>query len=385
MILKAVGDISFARRIEGFVREHGDAYPWEPVRNLLNGADLLFGNLESVMIPPDFPQDQTNQHFQVLASDDSMTSSLQSAGFDIVNLAANHILDCGWQGLLHTQKRIEEAGMMTLGVGDGPDTSAALKTKLVGDTRVGFLSYIEMNKWTMLGGGGRVAYYDSSVVLQAVVQAKKQVDTLVVSFHGDTEFSKAPALPRVKEFRQLAEAGADVILAHHPHVPQGVEMWEGSLIAYSLGNFAFDTGPYQHKHSPVDSLRSYILSVEIVDGCVVGWSRDLLKINLEEARPEPLTQTEQAEHAAHYEQLDQLLRSDETIREHWHENCRYWLEHFWPEIIEHDPNKLIEQFGWHWVHDFPQLINGLKDMAEVQYQKHAGNDFEWTRPFSPFE
>ncbi len=385
MILKAVGDISFARRLEGFVREHGAGYPWERVRPVLEGADILFGNLESVMVPPDFPADQANPHFQVLASDDSMVSSLQTGDFNVINLAANHILDCGWRGLLHTQNKIEEAGMMTLGVGENHEASTALKTQLVGDTRVGFLSCIEVNRWTMLGGGGRVAYYDFHQALAAVAEAKQQVDTLIFSFHGDLEFSRTPALPRVKEFRQLTEAGADIILAHHPHVPQGVELWEGSLIAYSLGNFAFDTGPYQHKHCPVDSLRSHILSVEIENGRVTGWSRELLKINPDEARPEPLTPTEQAEHAAHYEQLDKLLLSDETVRKHWHANCQYWLEYFWPEIIKHGPAGFMEKFGWHWIPEFPQLLAGLKDMAEAKYRQHADNNFEWIRPFSPFE
>jgi poly-gamma-glutamate synthesis protein (capsule biosynthesis protein) len=71
-------------------------------------------------------------------------------------------------------------------------------------------------------------------------ELKKSVDFVIVSWHNGIEYSHAPMLPARRRCRELIDAGADIILGHHPHVAQGMEYYKHGVILYSLGNFMFD-------------------------------------------------------------------------------------------------------------------------------------------------
>ena len=93
--------------------------------------------------------------------------------------------------------------------------------------RFGFLCYAEDSNYTLGNLGPSYAYYDLETVLEDIEANRDCVDVIVVSFHGDQENMETPSPQRREEFRALARAGAGIILGHHPHVPQGVEMYEG--------------------------------------------------------------------------------------------------------------------------------------------------------------
>lgn len=382
--LAAVGDISFARRPEQLVREHGAAFPFEHVLESLRRADVRFGSLESVMVPTGFPLEKTIE--TALQSADHVWESLQLAGFDVLNQAANHVLDCGWRGLLHTHQRIHDAGAQPLGAGPNQTEARAMRVVQSHGVRLGFLGYLEPCNWTLDGGGGRIAYFRLPEVLADVRRHRGEVDVLVVSLHADLEFRLAPSVPRVAACRQMAEAGADIVLCHHPHVPQGVERWADGLIAYSLGNFIFGIGPYQ-KNASADVFRSHILFVDIDDGRVAGWRREYCKIDEDEARPGPLSEAEREEAAGHYAMLDAILTDPARLRELWHETCRRYLRGAWTRLTQDGPDKFIETYGWRVLGNAESAnwVQGIHELAQTEYEKNAHHDFEFTRPNRPFE
>ena len=123
--LAAVGDISFAGRVEKTVNEHNKAYLFEEVKSDLSKSDILFGNLESVMIPDDFPLEKSSG--SPLQSRDSVAEVLRPIGFDVLHTASNHALDCGWRGLVNTYVRILEIGIQPLGTGHSRREARSLR------------------------------------------------------------------------------------------------------------------------------------------------------------------------------------------------------------------------------------------------------------------
>ncbi|MHC4716705.1 MAG: CapA family protein, partial [Planctomycetota bacterium] len=268
----AVGDISLSGWGGQAVASNGPGWPFEKLMDAFGQADLLFGNMESVVLPGDYPDDQIDPKGLVTKFD--ATAALAEAGFDIVNLAQNHILDGGWKSMFHTRDRIEQAGVATAGVGPTQAEARRMRVLDVEGTRVGFLCYCEDNNYTLGTAGPGHAFYVLEDVLADVAAGTAEVDAVVVSIHADLEFLETPSPARRDAFRRIAAAGAAVVLGHHPHVPQGVERIDGSLIAYSLGNCCFEahTSDYM-KHNGPHTAHSFVLLAEIAGGRVRSFCR----------------------------------------------------------------------------------------------------------------
>jgi len=166
---------------------------------------------------------------------------LAEAGFTHLNLANNHANDFGIDGRRATEATLTALGLRTY----GPLGDVAIDTVRRGDasTTVGLIGFTTYPfSYDLLDIPRSVAVVDSMRPL---------VDLLVVTFHGGAEGSDALHLPFAAESlgheprgelrawaHAVVEAGADLIVGHGPHVLRGVELWQGRLIAYSLGNFA---------------------------------------------------------------------------------------------------------------------------------------------------
>ena len=383
LVLGAVGDIALDGEAEELLRLHGPEYLFERARDSLRAADVLFGNLESVILPEDYPRDKISRH--ALFGPDAVWKILKASGFDVLNQAANHALDCGRRGLLYTNRRIRDAGAQPLGAGETPEDARAMRVVRKKGMRVGFLGYLEPSNWTLEGGGGRVAYFKLPRVIEDIRRNRTDVDVLVVSVHAGLEFRPGPSIPRVEACRKVAEAGADVVLCHHPHVPQGVERWGESVIAYSLGNFAFRATSYLKSNS-LDVLRAHVFFVDIEDGKIVGWRREYFRLDEKENRPVPLTGEEAAREKIHYEALDTIVADAKRLREIWYESCRLYLAQYWKSLTEAGPEGFIERSGWRVLgnDESANWVTGILELARTEYEKNAHGDFEFVCPNSPF-
>lgn len=167
---------------------------------------------------------------------------VENNGFDIISLANNHMLDYGKDGLLNTKNAFKNS--ITVGAGNWNDAYEVKFVEIKG-VKIGFFSGTSSDfsslkdEWTDSRNIG-CAYINHRSVNKIIATAKERCDFLIVLSHGGIEFMDVP-LPEWRDrYRDLIDAGADVIIGSHPHVPQGVEQYKGKSIFYSLGNLFFD-------------------------------------------------------------------------------------------------------------------------------------------------
>jgi len=233
----AVGDLQPGR---GAVRN-----PFEHARSWLRGADLTVGNLESVVVeapstPSRSPEDGAAG--PPLHAPPTAVRGLVDAGFDVLGLANNHALDLGREGLAETAAHLEAAGIAV--VGTNPVDGQALEPLIwqVRGIRLAFLAFngLPGSQVTLSGADGSPMGWDQDRAVEAIAVARDQADAVIVSIHWGYEYETRVDPAQRDAAQALLEAGADLIVGHHPHVVQAVEVDSGRAVAYSLGNFVFD-------------------------------------------------------------------------------------------------------------------------------------------------
>jgi poly-gamma-glutamate capsule biosynthesis protein CapA/YwtB (metallophosphatase superfamily) len=247
------GDVSLGRGVaQALDRDWTSVFaavqPW------LAGADLTFANLES----PLTTAPQAHSKYDLRAPPEAV-AALRVAGFDVVSLANNHALDAGEAGLRETVDTLSQAGITPLINRE----TGRLVDWCAGNQSTNYQS-TNLPSYRLLAFDDSVAPLDVETTARAVTAAAAHGDVVVVSIHWGGEYQAAPG-PRQKAVAQtLAEAGADVIVGHGPHVLQRVEWLGETLVAYSLGNFLFDQ-PY-----PGDCRQGAILHLTLRGGHVVA-------------------------------------------------------------------------------------------------------------------
>ncbi len=244
--LVAVGDIMLDRGVEYMVMNKGEGdfkFPFLKIADYLLGADILFGNLESVISDKGVKVGSVNS----FRAEPESIDGLQYAGFDVVSAANNHALDYTSEALKDSLARLKEAGIDYVGVGFTEEESFSLKIKEIGNTKIGFLAYTNLGPavWKAIGERPGIAWINDDslgLIKQDIISAKKLVDVLTVSLHWGDEYFKKPSWQQVKLAEFFIDSGADLIIGHHPHVAQPIERYKEGFIAYSLGNFIFDMG-----------------------------------------------------------------------------------------------------------------------------------------------
>ena len=338
----AVGDIAYLKGVNVAAKAHGLNWPFERIKAQLERADVLFGNMETVVIPPDYPRAEIDPRGLIAPfGGEAVAQALRRAGFDFLNLAANHVLDAGVVGMDYTRQVLEAAGLATAGVGHTQAEARQLVTLERNGVTFGFLCYCEDSNYSLGTRGPCHAYYEREAVLEDVARYRDAVDVLVVSVHADIEFMPVPSVPRLRIFREIAAAGADIVLGHHPHVPQGCERVGKSLVAYSLGNFVFPahTSNYMRGHLP-HTAHSYLLLVEVTKAGVQSFERVPFEIGAPpEERPIPLSGVAQQDMLAYLAQLDAYLADEAFMRETWRKVARRHLANYLKDAMEprHEP------------------------------------------------
>jgi poly-gamma-glutamate synthesis protein (capsule biosynthesis protein) len=231
--LVAVGDLSFNG---GYARLRHN-----PLRRMIARwaeADLRIGNLESPLT--DAPRARRGK--LTLRGCKRATEFLREAGFAALCLANNHAMDYGPRGLAEMREGLEAAGLACHGA--GPDEAAARAPLVLTcrGQRIGLLSYCSVSQSSPLYADGDkpgVALLDVDRGVEEVRRLRSQVDWLIVQAHWGEELCQLPTASQRHAARRLVEAGADLILGHHPHVWQPLEWIEGVPVFYSLGNCLF--------------------------------------------------------------------------------------------------------------------------------------------------
>ncbi|MDH5483590.1 MAG: CapA family protein [Gammaproteobacteria bacterium] len=237
--IAAVGDIMLGGTAEPVLQELGYSYPFDQVRHLLQSADISIGNLEGPLTHHDQPY--ANKSYLFRTPPELVAPALKQAGFTIMNLGNNHIMDYGAQGLKDTLSALQQQGIMTVGAGSDLYHARQATILSIKSQKIGFLSYsltFPKTFWATETSPGTVFGHEKKI--QADVTAlRHDVDIVVVSFHWGQEKSN-----ELREYQPILahaaiDAGASLIIGHHPHVLQAVEQYKQGAILYSLGNFTF--------------------------------------------------------------------------------------------------------------------------------------------------
>jgi len=239
--LVAVGDILMHQDVKRAAEMDPAGLPalWADLVPLFQGADLAFGNLETPVAPL---TGQPGVPFQ-FNGPETLPAALRASGFTVLSTANNHAFDQGASGVSETLNRLRAEHLVAIGSGEDRPRAEALQIVERRGLRVAFLGFtdifnIDLNRratepW--------VRPLDLEPALDAVCEARGRADLVVVSIHWGNEYQHLPTKRQRDIARSLVDAGCDVLLGHHPHVLQPLELLESNgrkaLVAYSLGNF----------------------------------------------------------------------------------------------------------------------------------------------------
>lgn len=242
--LAFVGDILLAGQAGFLMKKYGTTYPFEKTAPILKKADLAFGNLECALtgevITHNVPLNKKRTLF-IFKVPPKYGQALVDGGIDVVSLANNHSMNGGKKGLIEMMDTLKKLGIVYVGAGRNYQESRSLRIIETKGVRVGFLAYSDLNPTIATKNQPGIASAKNlNLVLEEVKTARKKVDILVVSFHWGIEGSSEPTIRQKDVAHSVVDAGADIVIGHHPHVLQPIEIYKEKTIAYSLGNFVFD-------------------------------------------------------------------------------------------------------------------------------------------------
>lgn len=235
----AVGDIMLGRGVKRVINRHGPEYPFGGVSRALQSGDLVMANLECPITDRRSPIKKRYRFWANAAS----LAAMHKAGVSLVTLANNHTLDQGRPGLVDTLTNLKAAGIRS--VGAGPSQKAANRPVIIQQNglKIAFLAYTSLACHGIIYQPNRTSVSQclhTRIVQRQIRRVKANNDLVIVSFHWGLEFMPRPNALQRRLAHLAIDAGADLIIGHHPHVLQPRERYRGKLIIYSLGNFVFD-------------------------------------------------------------------------------------------------------------------------------------------------
>jgi poly-gamma-glutamate synthesis protein (capsule biosynthesis protein) len=242
-------------------------FPFKRIFEVLKRADLVFANLETPLGREGYPREKM---FAFMA-DPALARVVQSTGVDVVSLANNHMLDYGEQGLVQTLDALSRTGVPHVGAGRNIREASKPVFLEKNGVRIAFLGYAatlplgaaaskdrpgiapvhvttsyEMDATLLQEQPGNPPIVRTSVdakderrICGEIRKARKRADHVIVGIHWGVAFINRPQEYQQPLARKMIEAGASLIVGHHPHMRHHVERHKNGVILYSLGDFVF--------------------------------------------------------------------------------------------------------------------------------------------------
>lgn len=237
--LIAVGDIMLSRMVATKMRQKGLEYPFASTTNFLQNADIAFGNLETSITPgPEVLPFEMS-----FRANPESTVALRDAGFDVLSLANNHTMNFGEVGMRDTLRHLDEVGIVHAGGGTETEANQPMFVTTNG-IRFAFLAYTDSRivptEYEAVDERLGIAFMRTERMQETVRGAKNFADIVIVSMHAGDEYEPLPHEHQIAFAHAAIDAGAEMVIGHHSHVVQNMEIYNGKHIFYSLGNFVFD-------------------------------------------------------------------------------------------------------------------------------------------------
>jgi len=250
------GDLNLSYRFEQYVGTQTD-YAFSRLKSI-GAFDVMMANLEN---PVTSSTDSVDKDF-VFRMQPRYLPIIKRAGISVVNCANNHTGDFGREGIIETVRDLDTAGILHTGAGN-----------TLAEARKPVILRIHGKTIGILGYGGNGIHYagehcagtvpgEKAIMVGDIRSLRKNVDLVVVNIHWGEECAEMPNDRQIQLGHALIDAGADLIIGHHPHVPQGIERYKNGVIAYSLGNFVFGGNGHD-----INS-ETFVMKVEVTAG---GW------------------------------------------------------------------------------------------------------------------
>lgn len=224
-VMIAGGDVMLGRTVNYNIRKrYGVDWPFRYISSVLRGADMVIVNLES----PFYPGCPLTNEGMVFCSDDTNVPILPANNITIVNIANNHIANYGLDGIETTLSLLEAHKINTVGA----RTSRIIAA---GNKKFGFIGFNDVGKVPDL-----VSNADNQFISSQISKLRSNVDFVVATIHWGNEYTTTISDRQRELGRLMIDQGADLVIGHHPHWIQPVEIYKNKIIFYSLGNLVFD-------------------------------------------------------------------------------------------------------------------------------------------------
>ncbi|WP_346709387.1 CapA family protein [Phocaeicola salanitronis] len=233
------GDYCANLRIKDAIVKGQQASIWNDIPPILKAADYAIANFEFPVIGPS--NKPIPKCGPTLGGDPSAVDAIAQAGFNIVTIANNHILDHGEESMKYTINLLKENGLKVVGVGENIEqASLPLIVHKDGNERLGIINCCEHEFSIASETQAGACPLNPIQQWYEIKELRNEVDYILVIVHGGHEHYQLPS-PRMKEtYRFFIDAGADAVVNHHQHCYSGYEIYNGKPIFYGLGNFLFD-------------------------------------------------------------------------------------------------------------------------------------------------
>ncbi len=203
-------------------KQKGDlAFPFRNVKDIFAQDDMTLVNFEGTLTAAPINSDKSGNSF-LFSAPTSYVEILTSGNIEAVSLENNHVMDHGTAGYEETKQTLRDAGIIYSGGGE-------LGVYTAQGVQIAMLSYQTFDQYPTL----------FEQVPKDVAAAKAQYPIVIVSFHWGAELDYAPNDNQQKLGKMTIDAGADLVVGHHSHRINPIEVYKGKYICYSLGNFSF--------------------------------------------------------------------------------------------------------------------------------------------------
>ncbi len=232
------GDFAPQMRVSQMIEAGAYSSLFKDMLPLIAQADISITNLESPLLEKGSPIAKTGPN---LKSPLKSIEALKFAGFSMVTLANNHIMDYGYEGLASTIELCEKNNIRHIGAGVNLQKASEIQFFSVKNQRLAFINCCE-NEWSTtqdeLPGCNPL---DEISLFHQIQVARQSAQYVIVLVHGGMETFENPSPRMVKLYRWFIDLGVDAVIGHHTHCFSGYEIYHGKPIVYSLGNFIFDS------------------------------------------------------------------------------------------------------------------------------------------------
>ncbi|MDZ7693149.1 MAG: CapA family protein [Balneolaceae bacterium] len=303
---------------------------------VIQNSDLAITNIESPIIDQGEPSVKFGPH---LKSPVDSLKVIKEAGFDLVTLANNHIMDYGEEGLISTLDNCKRLGIETVGAGKNFSEASATKYCNLQGTNIAIINLCENEFGTASGNSCGSHPLDPIQNYYTIKETSNEADIVVVIVHGGHEMYPLPSPRMKKTYRYFVDSGADVVVGHHTHCYSGYEVYKNSPIFYSLGNFLFDIGADHNKKGWNEGiLLELIFNNKKIDFILHPYVQ-----NREETGVFLLGKEEGKKFWENIKKLNQIIENDDKLNSSFKKYCKN-SQRLYKYFIEPHSSRMIHFF-----------------------------------------